>query len=256
MTYTAQQIAQATGAPLANVQTNWPQVHAALIQEGIDSHATRIAAVSTIAVEVGSFEPIPEYGTGEEYEGRTDLGNTQPGDGPRYKGRGFIQLTGRANYTSYGQRLGLNLVGNPDLALDPHIAALVLALYFKDRGIPAMANGGDWRGVRVAVNGGLNGYATYIAVVQNLLNIPEPADTPPVTKVAVAGALKQQPSHTSPAAVGPEHKPVQLAVGTVVTFTKDPHTGQEVTPLWAHVQLDKSPIHGWFLRASLQTVGG
>src|SRR5204862_773156 len=86
------------------------------------------------------------------------LGNTQPGDGARYHGRSFLQLTGRANYRRYGQKLGVDLEGNPELALDPDISARILATYFLDRGIPAKAAAGDWQGVRRAVNGGLNGY--------------------------------------------------------------------------------------------------
>ena len=187
MSYTAEQIAQATGAPPAAVAANWPQLESALKQEGIDDHFTRVAAIGTIATEVPAFAPIHEYGDDayftQMYQGRADLGNLQPGDGIKYAGRGYIQLTGRANYTTYGQRLGLDLVDNPDLALDPHIAALVLALYFKDRSIPAFAAAQNWQQVRMAVNGGTNGWATFIGVVDRLLAIPEPPDTvtpPPV----------------------------------------------------------------------------
>lgn len=67
------------------------------------------------------FQGVREYGSDsyfKKYEGRTDLGNTRPGDGLRFKGRGFVQLTGRRNYTKFSQILGIDLVGNPDLALD------------------------------------------------------------------------------------------------------------------------------------------
>ena len=104
----------------------------------------------------------------------------QPGDGRRYKGRGFIQLTGRANYRSYGNILGVNLEGNPDLALDPDIASQVFAVYFTDHRIrwlaaPAplmnsadLARAGEWEGVRVAVNGGRNGLALFLQYVNAL----------------------------------------------------------------------------------------
>jgi putative chitinase len=164
----ADQIAAAIGAPAANVRQYWPMIASALAQAGITDRAGVIAALATIAVESGSFRPIPEYASGWAYEGRRDLGNTQPGDGPRYKGRGFIQITGRANYRHYGQVLGLNLEGNPDLALDPTIAARILAEYFKARGIPAKARAGDWQGVRRAVNGGLNGWDRFNGAVQAL----------------------------------------------------------------------------------------
>ena len=59
------------------------------------------------------------------YEGRRDLGNTQPGDGKRYW-EGYIQITGRANYRRYGKKLGIDLENNPELAEQPDIAARVL----------------------------------------------------------------------------------------------------------------------------------
>ena len=236
--YTAAQISQATGAPLAPVTANWPQMLAALTQGGINDHYTRVAAIATTATEVPAFAPIPEYGTGQEYEGRADLGNTQPGDGPRYKGRGYLQLTGRANYATYGSRLGLDLVGNPDLALDPHIAALVLALYFKDHGIPTFAAAQNWQRVRIAVNGGLNGWDTFIRVVYALEAMPESraGDT---LHVVTAGALKQQPNHTCAAAIGPDHKPVMMALHAAVTATGKEQDG------WVEVTLPGGPVHGW-----------
>ncbi|HEX8248829.1 MAG TPA: hypothetical protein VF599_11685 [Pyrinomonadaceae bacterium] len=67
------------------------------------------------------FQGIEEYGPDsyfKKYDGRKDLGNTQPGDGLRFKGRGFVQITGRLNYTKFSKILGADLVGNPKLALD------------------------------------------------------------------------------------------------------------------------------------------
>lgn len=112
-------------------------------------------ALATIRIEVGrAFKPIMEYASGQAYEGRADLGNTQPGDGVRYKGRGYIQLTGRANYASYGQKLGLDLVNNPDLALGVDVSAKVLAHYFKDRKVIEACLNKEWNRVRMLVNGG------------------------------------------------------------------------------------------------------
>lgn len=68
-----------------------------------------------------------EFADGTAYENRDDLGNNQPGDGPRYKGRGFVQLTGRSNYTKYAAILKIDLVGNPELAAEPPHAAKILA---------------------------------------------------------------------------------------------------------------------------------
>jgi hypothetical protein len=173
-------IASILGAPRENVIANWPLVYAALAEQGMSDRPVQIAAIATIGVETGSFAPIPEWASGNEYEGRADLGNTQPGDGRQYKGRGYIQLTGRSNYRTYGSALGIDLEGNPDLALDPTVAAAVFALYFATHRIrwyayPAplmncadLARAGEWRGVRVAVNGGTNGLSDFLQFVQAL----------------------------------------------------------------------------------------
>src|SRR5918999_3412772 len=165
-------IAAATGAPLENVNRFWPAFQAACLQHGLTDRASVIAIVATIATEVASFEPINEFG-GEQYfakhyENRRDLGNTQPGDGGRFHGRGFIQLTGRSNYRSYGQKLGLPLENQPELALEPEVAARLLASYFADRKIADAARSGDWQLVRRKVNGGLNGWDRFSSIVTRL----------------------------------------------------------------------------------------
>jgi peptidoglycan hydrolase-like protein with peptidoglycan-binding domain len=166
-------IASAIGASTPDVVDNWPLIEQALDEAGLEDDATRIAAAATVLVEVGPrFDPINEFGDRayftRMYEGRDDLGNTRPGDGARYHGRGYIQLTGRANYRTYGQRLGVPLENKPQLALEPKVAARVLADYFKTRDIAASARRGDWREVREKVNGGLNGWPEFQRAVKAL----------------------------------------------------------------------------------------
>lgn len=142
----------------------------ALNELGINTPRVLLAALATVRTEVGrSFTPVLEIASGNAYEGRTDLGNTQPGDGPKYKGRGYIQLTGRANYTTYGAQLGIDLVDNPNLALNPLVAAKVLALYFKETGCVIAANQENWNKVRELVNGGDNGLQLFLSVVNQYL---------------------------------------------------------------------------------------
>ncbi|WP_082505615.1 glycoside hydrolase family 19 protein [Deinococcus sp. Leaf326] len=90
------------------------------------------------------------------YEGRANLGNTQPGDGKRYMGRGPIQVTGRANYRTYGRRLGYDLEGNPQLAEQPTIGALIAGDYWASHGLNSRADlGGDSQveTISAAING-------------------------------------------------------------------------------------------------------
>jgi len=165
-------IAGILGCSAANVRTHWPALQKALAECGLADRPGTIAALATIGTEVPSFAPINEYGGTsyftKMYEGRKDLGNTQKGDGARYHGRGFIQLTGRANYRAYGQKLGVPLENQPDLALDPSVAARILATYMRDRGLGPLAARGDWQGVRRGVNGGLNGWDRFSSLVQKL----------------------------------------------------------------------------------------
>ena len=136
-----------------------------------------LMALATIGAETGSFAPISEapsrYNTSAEghpfdlYDSRADLGNLGPPDGERFKGRGFVQLTGRSNYARHGAAIGLGhqLIENPDLANHPAIAARLLASFLKaheDRIREALANG-DLCQARRLVNGGSHGLDAFTA---------------------------------------------------------------------------------------------
>jgi len=104
-------------------------------RQGLTLPAQKAYVLATVEWETaGTFQPIPERGPRsyfDRYEGRRSLGNTQPGDGYRYRGRGYVQITGRANYEKYARITGLDLVNNPDLALDPEVAKFILVHGFK-----------------------------------------------------------------------------------------------------------------------------
>ena len=107
------------------------------------------------AVEAAVASRDPQRLAEVMYEDRKDLGNTQPGDGWRYHGRGFLQFTGRYNYREFGERHGLDLIGNPDLAADPEISARLAIAYWLDKVSPEQRR--DIAAAGQAINGGSNG---------------------------------------------------------------------------------------------------
>ncbi|WP_339452410.1 glycoside hydrolase family 19 protein [Pseudomonas sp. EA_5y_Pfl2_R50] len=92
-----------------------------------------------------------------KYEGRADLGNTQPGDGSKYRGRGLIQITGRANYIACGEALGLDLITQPELLELPQYAAMSAAWFWKQNGLNDLADRDQFNTITRRINGGLNG---------------------------------------------------------------------------------------------------
>lgn len=161
--------------PAADVAANWPAVETCLEALGVYTRNTAIAALATIAVETAyTFRPIHELGGADYlnhlYDTRVDLGNTPglDGDGARYCGRGYVQITGQANYLRYGRMLGIDLVADPDRALEPNVAASIFAAYFHDHRVNVAADAGDWVKVRRLINGGTNGLQQFTLRVKRL----------------------------------------------------------------------------------------
>lgn len=168
---TPEQVARATKSPLANVQKVLPSIYQAIALSSSPTDAYAIAVLATCATE-SSFAVIQEHGAlayFKMYEGRQDLGNVQKGDGYKFRGRGLVQLTGRANYTKYGKLIGVDLANDPEKALVPDIAVKILIAYMKTHGCDVWANRGDWQKVRKLVNGGLNGWTRFHDCVYALL---------------------------------------------------------------------------------------
>lgn len=125
---------------------------------GIMESELRLAHfLGQLAHESGSFRYMEELASGAAYEGRRDLGNTQPGDGKRYKGRGPIQITGRANYRFFGRKIGIDIERHPELAAFPSIGLHLALEYWKARNLNFAADQDDVRAITKAINGGYNG---------------------------------------------------------------------------------------------------
>ena len=174
--------------PLGNINANLPPVLGALVSAELPDKAMVLMALGTIRAETESFEPISEgrsrFNTSPSgqpfdlYDNRRDLGNNGAPDGANFRGRGFVQLTGRANYTRYGSELGVDLVTNPERANDPQIAAKLLARFLGDREnqIREALSTNDLATARRLVNGGSNGLDRFTdAFNKGMQLIPNPA---------------------------------------------------------------------------------
>lgn len=158
-------------APVVNIEKHLPVILEGLSQAALREKPMALMALATIRAEAEDFAPISEgpsqFNTSpggrpfDLYDRRADIGNSQPGDGEKYRGRGFIRLTGKANYRQYGHTIGLGdgLVADPERANDPLIAARLLASFLKarERPIKEALLDGDLRAARRLVNGGSHG---------------------------------------------------------------------------------------------------
>ena len=126
-------------------------LHNAAVKAGIKG-AELFALMGQCFHESAKFSTTQEFASGEAYEGRKDLGNVQAGDGTRYKGRGLIMLTGRANYAQAGKDLHIDLVKHPELAARPDVAIKISLWYWKHKVQPRVSNFGDARAVTKTIN--------------------------------------------------------------------------------------------------------
>lgn len=128
---------------------------------GILDSTSRLAhAMAQLGHESDGFRAMEEYASGRAYEGRADLGNTTAGDGVRFKGRGPIQITGRANYRLYGRRIGIDVERHPEIAAIPSIGLQLSCAYWVAKNLNTLADRDDIEGITRRINGGLTGLAS------------------------------------------------------------------------------------------------
>jgi putative chitinase len=143
----------------ARIETYLPHLRSGMAARAIDTPLRRAHFIAQLAHESGAFRYAEELADGAAYEGRADLGNNRPGDGRRFKGRGLIQLTGRANYTAYGTAIGRDLAADPaPVATDPALAVDAACWFWATRGLNALADADDVERITRRINGGLNGF--------------------------------------------------------------------------------------------------
>jgi predicted chitinase len=173
------------GLPAAKARAHAPSLNAAMLEGHITNRARAAAFLAQVGHESGSLRWMEEIASGEAYEGREDLGNTQPGDGRRYKGRGPIQLTGRANYRAAGKALALPLEQRPTMVARPAVGFRVAVWFWTTRDLNPLADRGDFDGITYRINGGYNGssdrrhrHAICLALGDDIL----PQDPNPLTQ--------------------------------------------------------------------------
>jgi putative chitinase len=145
-------------AASSRIELYYEPLKAGMTKYGITTALQASHFLAQLGHESMSFLYSEEVASGSAYEGRSDLGNTQAGDGRRFKGRGLIQLTGRANYAAYSRFAGIDYVAQPELlSIDAVVAVDVACWFWKDRGVNRLAEQDDVKAVTRRINGGFNG---------------------------------------------------------------------------------------------------
>lgn len=143
----------------ANIDKYLPHLNDTMMSFNIDTPLRQAHFLAQLGHESGSLRYVREIASGEAYEGRRDLGNVCPGDGVKFKGRGLIQLTGRANYESFDFYIAGNgiLLEHPEKVEQPDLACLVAGWFWDVNDLNALADRDDIVRVTRRVNGGQNG---------------------------------------------------------------------------------------------------
>lgn len=157
---------------VANLEKFLQPLNEAMEKWEINTPRRQAMFLAQLAHESGSFRYVRELADGKAYEGRKDLGNIQTGDGPKYKGRGLIQITGRSNYEKYFASVGLPATSDPTLLEGAVHATNSAGWFWKTRGLNEIADAPDgsvftrkginydsFHWVTLKINGGLNGIA-------------------------------------------------------------------------------------------------
>lgn len=165
-----------------NVDVFIPYLNDTMAKYSINTNHRIAAFIAQVAHESGQFKYVREIAGGKAYEGRKDLGNVIQGDGVRFKGRGLIQVTGRANYRAISKDLRIDFEVTPELLETPRYATLSAGWYWNKKELNKFADLPDtWRSknkgyspfqyITYLINGGLNGYADRVELYERALKV-------------------------------------------------------------------------------------
>ena len=175
MSITQQQLLQILPNAGQSVGVYVPVLNAAMGHYQIVGTKRVAAFIAQIGHESGQLKYVKEIwgptAAQAKYEGRKDLGNTVDGDGSKYRGRGLIQITGRANYMACGEALGLDLITQPELLEKPQHACMSAAWFWATKGLSTLADAGQFDKITQRINGGQNGAADRQALYARALKV-------------------------------------------------------------------------------------
>lgn len=158
MDITREQLLKIMPYAKTRVESFLPFINKAMAEFNINTKARQASFLAQLAHESGELRYTSEIASGASYEGRTDLGNTQPGDGIKYKGHGLIQITGRANHLACGLYFAQDFISNPLLLTEPEYAARSAGWFWdKYKNLNLVADSGDQKLITKRINGGYNG---------------------------------------------------------------------------------------------------
>ena len=214
------------GMPEATARAYLPHLNASMLRANISTDARKAAYLAQLGHESDGFNTLEEYASGAEYEGRSDLGNTQRGDGRRFKGRGPIQITGRANYRSYGQEIGVDLIKQPELASTPGVGFQLAAAYWARNDLNRYADRAEFDTISRRINGGDNGRADRRARWGSAKAVlARTAKSPKVVPAAVP--------QRSPSAPAPQEEVAPPTAGPVAAGALDAAAAPLTASAWA-----------------------
>ena len=137
-----------------------------MLQYSIDNAIRMQMFLAQIGHESAELRYVEELADGHAYEGRKDLGNTQEGDGVKFKGRGLIQLTGRKNYELCGMGMGLDLLNHPELLAQPENAVYSACWFWSQNQLNPLCDAGFFKELTRRINGGMNGFENRMRLLQ------------------------------------------------------------------------------------------
>ncbi len=157
MQLTREQLLQCIPNGKSKVDIYLPYLNKIFIKYKIDSPLRIAHFLAQVIHESGSFRYSEEIASGAAYEGRKDLGNVIKGDGKKFKGRGLIQLTGRANYSIFSKSVGIDLLKAPELVAKPDLSVEAAGWYWDTHQLNTFADKDNINRITKRINGGLNG---------------------------------------------------------------------------------------------------